>query len=186
MKIAVLLLIALPASAFQATIPKKYDPASLQSVQAQFGALNAKLDAAVATFRSVGQVAQKVNTLSLGLRALQVQVAGLDVTQNSDRLTRLEDWSKANDADRAARLKEADAHYEALVGFLKWICGSIGVLLVGLLDARLRKNRRDTAVDGALRDVKSDTAATRTQTNGMNERLQAENEALRSRLKERP
>jgi hypothetical protein len=172
--LAIVLFIAAPICAQQPP-PRKYDPASLSAVQTQFVTLNAKLDAAVTAFRQVGQLAQKVNTLSVGLHALQVQVAGLDVTTNSDRLTRVEDQIHQDATERNNREKQSAAHDASVMDWLKVVVGGLFGLCVAVVESRVRKGRRDTAVDQSLKTITK-------QTNGINERLQAENDRLRASI----
>jgi hypothetical protein len=174
------LALLLLASPLLGQAPRKYDPASLQAVQTQIAGINAKLDTALVAFRAVSANTQRINAISLKLTALTVQVAGLDVAQNSDRLTRVEDKIKSDDTERERRHTEAKAFYVSMAEWLKWICGGIGALVLVGLEAFLRRNRRDSQVDGAISSVKADTLKIEKQTNGQLTRLQAENDRLRA------
>jgi hypothetical protein len=207
MKSAALVLIALsisacaqqmPSHAQQTPMPKKYDPATLSSLQGEINANSNKIDLALAAFRSVNTLTLKVNGLTLGLKALQVQVASLDVTQNSDRITRLEDKAKQEEDDRLKRDASSKADYETLMAFLKWIGGAIGVLLINVVAAHFRKNQRDGKVDAQfsaqlvatqegvkkIEMVKEETVQIQKQTNGIHEKLQAENDSLRAQVRD--
>jgi hypothetical protein len=175
----------------QSPAPKHYDPATLQSMQSSITKLSTDLSAfrseiTTSQARTIGQLTQRVNGLALDLHALRDEVGSLDVTQNSDRLTRLEDRTKQEDAERIKRDAASKSEFDAMMAFLKWIGGALGVLLINVAGAHFRKNSRDKTVDKALQDVKADTTEIQKQTNGMNRRLQAENDALRAQARNDP
>jgi hypothetical protein len=170
------LLIATPLFAQQPP-PKKYDPASLTSMQMQITGLSTKLDTALNAFKSINALTQKVNSLTLSMRALEVKVDGLDVTTNNERIRGIEDKIKRDDAERDRRHNEAKAFYSSMAEWLRWIVGgflaSAFALFLVWFEARMRNGKRNDVVDGALKTITS-------QTNGINERLRADNDRLRA------